>query len=261
MGIRRGMVMKISSTKQLTYILICILVIGASYPIVVQTQLENKTRSEELKTIAIIPAAVDFYLGPPNLKKLFKTVGPDGLYVEPAIFKQRLDDESAQITFEINRHMEEKFKTRGYLIKLVQSPFISDETVANLQAEFSSALEADGRYSTGRKPTDSKSVHSTEGIARPIVSSAHSVRDLISADSLLAVRLWGWRKRGASLPAMGYTQSAAVLWVGLIDGKTGGLIWVGESNEATQLIAAKQGTKNLDKLIEKALKTFPIQSP
>lgn len=197
--------------------------------------------------IALVPIQGDFFLGAPNLKLLKALTGPNEkmgvkLYTEPSIFTARLDEESARIVAELETLLTLEFRNRGFGVHRPSEGAISADETSSLHASFFAAVSA-----------QAVTVHEA-------IVGAATIANAAGVDALLIARFWGWRKGSLSLPVMGYTQSAAQLWLGLVDGKSGELVWHGSSTKATHITVSKQEIKQLDKLMRDALRSLNLEN-
>ncbi|MHC4407098.1 MAG: ankyrin repeat domain-containing protein [Planctomycetota bacterium] len=152
------------------------------------------SRSMNRRTIAYIPTIVDYYLGAPNLEVM--KANKKGLFDNPAIFRQRLDEEAERIRGDIDLVLAEEFRRRGCTVKLIEPPQYSQEEIANQQSHLGPVLKL-ALEKQASKPAQAQE------IPDPVSSHAADIAKSTTADLVLVARFWGWRRDGISIPVMG----------------------------------------------------------
>jgi hypothetical protein len=208
---------------------------------------ENRAEdSLSRKTIAHVPTIVDYYLGAPNLKVL--KANKKGLFDDPTIFRQSLDEEAVRIQADIDLALAQEFQRRGLTVKPIGPPQFSQEEIATRQSELWPvvylACDDCSVLAKARETPD------------PVSPDAAEIAESATADLVLVARFWGWRKGGPSMPVMGVTKSASQLWVALFDGTSGEVVWVGNNSASSSFFSSKNKEKQLAKLIKGALRSL-----
>lgn len=196
-------------------------------------------------TIVLVPVHGDFFFGAPNLKALMALTGPDEkmvpkLYTEPSIFSARLDDESERIVADLEMLLGSEFEKRNFVVHRLSPDTISVDDLSNLHVNFFAAISA-------------------QTAGDEAIVGAAEIATIAGVDAILIARFWGWRKGSMTLPVMGLTKSAAVLWLGLIDGKSGELIWHGSSTKATNIKVSEQKIEHLDRLMNDTMRSLRLK--
>lgn len=238
--VERARKRRLSPLLAFTWLAVCVL---ASAPV---ARGGDASQTVDWTTIALVPIHGDFFFGAPNLKLLKALIGPGEkmgvkLHTEPSIFKARLDEESGRIVADLETLLPSEFQNRSFGVHRLSHEAISADEISSLHASFYAAVSAQ-----------------TGGGSEAIVG-ATTIAAAAGVDALLIARFWGWRKGSLSLPVMGYTQSAAQLWLGLVDGRSGELVWHGSSTKATSITVSKHEIKQLDKLMRDALRSLNLE--
>lgn len=249
-----------------------------------QEQADTQQLLAGMNRIAILPIAADYYHGPPNLKQVLKK--SLGLYVGQIeladVYKERFDEESDRIASDLADSLLAEFGVRAFEAVLLHDAEIPDEILSNLHGAYWPALLHNGiltqidtdegtgepayldagtaarNYVQARRANGIMPFPGSDTSDSSRIAIATSIARQSEADALVIARFWGWRKGSGAIPSTFSKKSAAIFWVGLIDGATGDLIAVGYEQASSPFFASKQRDNQISKMITNALSSLEI---